>query len=297
MAEVESEDIEVAEDTGPEIGDDLVSGGHFSPPTDDETQEETETSNTTKPVESGEFDPLTADWVRGDVPTEYRPVQQLVRSFQSRADQASSEADKTRASLNQALQEAEASRNRYETLITNADGNGVSQNGQPQNLLSSFGYAPGQDGWEEASTVLGIAQAVVGPVHAELEDLKKENAILREQFGTVQTSHASAETAEAQRELDEVSDKYDQSTLEAHWHEALSLRGQRNGRTGKTHSLVTAMDLITGAAARESADLKATGKQSKSAAKKRARPVPSVTDIEGGDGADLVSELQKHGFE
>ena len=301
----ETEESGAVEDTGVSIGEDLVSDtftpGSAATASDQPVQEDASTEDSSGVP--AEFDPMDADWIKlrdDQVPDEYKPLLKTARMFQSQADRSRNEAQ---FQAQQAQQAAETMQQRLASLESQY---GVQTPADPReqtnNLLGQFGYAPGSAGYEEASTVAGIAQALLTPLQEKFEALEAQNQQLQGQFGTLQSTSQQQAEMQAQQELDEAIATFGEVDLRDNWDAVKALRGQLNTRTGQGYTVSEALAIVSPAAAEKSTQLRESGQQAKQNAQNRQRPSPAAQPPAAGsapplDEAGLTAELQNLGFE
>ena len=300
MAEEDGDGGEV-DDGSFELGADLdpqEESSDASSPDALETQTEVDQANTAETP----FDPMNVDWItlRDDqVPEEYKPMLKTARMFQSQADRARNEANQQVQQSNQA---AEDLKTRMADLeVKYGPDPALDPTNQANNLIAQFGYQPGQDGYDEANVVHGIAQAVSQPLLDRLNALEAQNAQFEQHFQGQQSAHNRSIQDVAQNELNEAISDFGQEELTANWDAVKALRGAPNTRTGQPFTVSEALATVSPAVAAKAAKLRESGQQAVRTAQNGSRPGLSGAPPVLGDGdqsqGDLEATFKQLGFE
>mgnify|MGYP003110947806 CR=1 FL=1 len=260
------------------------------------------------PAQSGatqEFDPHSVNWstVREEeVPDEWKPQLRTMRNIYGMVNKTNMDLRDTQKQMEDVTQQytnalnATQQINQTQTNVPqDAQTAQQSQTAQPS-VLEQFGFTPGQNGYDEAVVVEGIANAVVTPLLQQVQALK-------DNLGELQQNVQYLSGGEQTRVEDKVSGEIQEAISAGHSREALQdyheeiskFRGMTNRETGQPHTVRTAYEL-------------ASGRRSESSDNSRTlirNAQQSVAPRGGGMGqgqaaltdSDVLSGLKKLGFE
>ena len=254
---------------------------------------------------SQEFDPHSVNWstVREEeVPDEWKPQLRTMRNIYGKVNKTNMDLRDTQKQMEDVTQQYTNALNASQQ-INNAQ-NGTPQNAQPAqqpqttspSVLEQFGFAPGQNGYDEAVVVEGIANAVVNPLLQQVQALQDE-------LGHMQQNVQYLSGGEQNRVEDKVSGEIQEAISSGHsreslqdYHEEISrLRGMPNRETGQPHTVLTAYELASGRRSEASGNSRTLIRNAQQ----------SVAPRGGGMGqssaslsdSDVLSGLKKLGFE
>ena len=259
---------------------------------------------------SQEFDPHSVNWstVREEeVPDEWKPQLRTMRNIYGMVNKTNMDLRDTQKQMEDVTQQYNNALSASQQI--NNTQNGTPQNGTPQNaqpaqqpqttspsVLEQFGFAPGQNGYDEAVVVEGIANAVVNPLLQQVHALQDE-------LGHMQQNVQYLSGGEQTRVEDKVSGEIQEAISSGHSREALQdyheeisrLRGMPNRETGQPHTVLSAFELVSGRRSEASGNSRTLIRNAQQ----------SVAPRGGGMGqsqgalsdSDVLSGLKKLGFE
>ena len=201
------------------------------------------------------FDPYTVNWstVREEeVPEEWKPQLRTMRNIYGMVN-------KTNMDMRDTQKQMEDVTSQYSNALgapqqinqaQNPDAQNQDPNAQAQaspSVLENFGFTPGNNGYDEAVVVEGIANAVINPLLGQVQALQQE-------LGTLQQNVQYLSGGEQNRVEDKVSGEIQEAVQSGHsqealrdYHEEISrLRGLPNRETGQPHTVRTAYEMASG---------------------------------------------------
>ena len=201
------------------------------------------------------FDPYNVNWstVREEeVPEEWKPQLRTMRNIYGMVNKTNMDMRDTQKQMEDVT--AQYSNALGATQQINQAQNPNAQNQDPNaqaqaspSVLENFGFTPGNNGYDEAVVVEGIANAVINPLLGQVQALQQE-------LGTLQQNVQYLSGGEQNRVEDKVSGEIQEAVQSGHsqealrdYHEEISrLRGLPNRETGQPHTVRTAYEMASG---------------------------------------------------
>ena len=295
-----SGEIEFGADLEAEPGQDRETPENIEDQSEETTEEVGEVSpeSSTEEDSTVDFDPMSVDWTRlrqDQIPAEYQPIWRTARRLQSRSDREINKAreiqqESQRIQERQSIQSEESKQTQTIALP-----------GQTDPILEAFGYQSGQAGYDEASTVLGIAQTVVQPMQAELQTLRGLVTALQQGYGSITEQSRQSADKEAEKEYAAAVAEFGEETIDMYWEEVKVLRGKPNKSGDGLHTISSVLQLLSGRPAEKSAELKTTARTNKRKAQRKTKPQSSATPEMANESADktreqTIAELEANGW-
>ena len=248
---------------------------------------------------TADFDPMSVDWTRlrqDQIPAEYQPIWRTARRLQSRSDRE----------INKAKEVQQDSQRIYENQRTQPEAQAQTQTfpvraGQSDPILEAFGYQTGQAGYDEASTVLGIAQTVVQPMQSEIQTLRGLVTALQQGYGNITEQGRETADKAAENEYDNAVEEFGEETIDMYWEEVKVLRGKPNRFGDGPHTISSVLQMLSGRPAEKSAELKTTARTNKRKAQRKTKPQSSAAPEIVDETADktreqTIAELESNGW-
>ena len=196
---------------------------------------------------SEDFDPYSADWhaLQPDqVPEQYRPLIQDARKIHSMVN-------KTNMELREQQRQLKDTQDQYIRMIEamNRGGNQESTPEQQQvAALAQLGFHPESDGFQDAATVMRIAQAANNPVQQQLAQITQALQGLTQHVSSQQMQQQQTAEKQTESEIIDAESAYSQDIYN-YTAQIKSLRGQQNPSTGKPYTVKEAYEFTKRAVA------------------------------------------------
>jgi len=249
---------------------------------------------------SQEFDPHSVNWstVREEeVPDEWKPQLRTMRNIYGMVN-------KTNMDLRDTQKQMEDVTQQYNNALSASQQINNTQNAQPAqqsqttspSVLEQFGFAPGQNGYDEAVVVEGIANAVVNPLLQQVYALQDELGHMQQNVQYLSGGEQGRIEDKVSGEIQEaISSGHSRESLQDYHQEISRLRGMPNRETGQPHTVQSAFELVSGRRSEASGNSRTLIRNAQQ----------SVAPRGGGMGqslgalsdSDVLSGLKKLGFE